>query len=437
MMEPYDWQRPIVAAAVSSLRESRVFICGAGTGVGKTVVALAALKELGCPGLVVAPKVARSQWLRTAEAMACAGQVVDVVNPEKISSPRGCAYYSRDALWRIPRDCLVVFDEIHRGASGEKSVTTLAVAQLKAYPSARLLALSATVADSPLKLRALGYWLGFHSFALPSFRAWCAEHGCKWEEFGWGRNRKRAFAFTKSAKRGREEMARIRADMGARFLAVGPDEVPGFPAETLEVLRLDLGKSDRDGLERAYAAMPQAYLESSKDVNVAVLRERERAEFCKAEAIAERAAAFESDGLSVFVLVNFTAARERIEEFLKEKKIKCASIYGGQNDEERQRGIDAFQNNDVHVLVAMAAAASCALSAHDAKHERPRVSLISPGYNASDVKQGLGRIRRVNGTDVVQYFVVAADTVEERVAKTLERKLGNIDALNDADLARA
>lgn len=436
MMEPYEWQVPIVDAAVRSLRAHRVFICGAGTGVGKTVVALAALRKLGGCALVIAPKVARTQWLRTAEEMGVADMLVDVINPEKISKPNGCAFYTRDGLWRIPKDCLVVFDEIHRGASGEKSATTLAVAQLKAYPSARLLALSATVADSPLKLRALGFWLGFHSFTIPSFHQWCIQHGCKWEEFGWGRNRKRAFVFTKSAKRGREEMSRIRRDMGERFIAVGPDEVPGFPAETVEVMRLDLAKEDHDALVDAYAAMPESYLSDSEDANVRLLREREKAEFCKAEAIAERAAAFEADGFSVFILVNFTAARERIEAFLRDAGIKCASIYGGQKDDERQAGIDAFQANQVHVLVAMSAAASCALSAHDVHHERRRISMISPGYNASDMVQGLGRVRRVGGTDVTQYFVLAADSVEEKVAKTLERKIGNLSALNDKDLER-
>ena len=436
MMEPYEWQVPIVDAAVRSLRAHRVFICGAGTGVGKTVVALAALRKLGGCALVITPKVARTQWLRTAEEMGCADMLVDIINPEKISKPNGCAFYTRDGLWRIPKDCLVVFDEIHRGASGEKSATTLAVAQLKAYPSARLLALSATVADSPLKLRALGFWLGFHSFTIPSFHQWCIQHGCKWEEFGWGRNRKRAFVFTKSAKRGREEMSRIRRDMGERFIAVGPDEVPGFPAETVEVMRLDLAKEDHDALVDAYAAMPESYLSDSEDANVRLLREREKAEFCKAEAIAERAAAFEADGFSVFIALNFTAARKRVEEYLLNSKIEYVSIYGGQKEAERQAGIDAFQDNRVHVMVGMLAACSVAVSLHDVKHERRRVSLISPGYSAPEFVQALGRIRRVGGTVATQYIVLAADTVEEKVGKTIERKLGNLSALSDKDLER-
>lgn len=142
------------------------------------------------------------------------------------------------------------------------------------------------------------------------------------------------------------------------------------------------------------------------------------------------------DGNSVFIAINFTETRKRIEEELAKRKVKCASIYGGQSDKERQEGIDAFQNNKTHVIVGMMQACSVALSLHDVKHERPRVSLISPSYTASDVVQALGRIRRVGGTAAVQKIVLAADSVEERVARSVNRKIDNIDSLCDKDLVR-
>ena len=440
-MELYEWQRPLADAAERSLRENRVFVLGACTGSGKTPVTCEVIKRLGCPALIVAPKVSLTQWRNTAEAMGVK-TLIGIINPEKISKPGGCSFCERPKnknmppVWHLPKGTLVVFDEIHRGASGKDSVTTFAVAALKAYEGSMLLALSATVADSPLKLRALGYWLGFHNFTEGGFRTWCSHHGCSTRVVGWGRRAKSIFAFTTNAMRAKAVMKAIRDDMGERFLSVKPEDIPGFPDEILDVMRLDLAEKDREALERAYEEMPDSYRKMSEDEVVQTLRLREQAEWCKAEAIAEMAVGFESDGLSVFILVNFTDARRRIEDYLVSKDVRFASIYGGQKDSERQAGIDAFQRNEIHVLVAMAAAASCALSAHDERHERPRVSLISPGYNASDVKQGLGRIRRVNGTKAVQHFVLAADSVEERVARTLERKLANIDTLNDGDLTR-
>ena len=81
-------------------------------------------------------------------------------------------------------------------------------------------------------------------------------------------------------------------------------------------------------------------------------------------------------------------------------------------------------------------ACSVALSLHDELHERPRVSLISPSYSASDVIQALGRIRRVGGTTATQKIVLAAGSVEERVAEAVQRKIDCIGTLSDRDLCR-
>ena len=152
--------------------------------------------------------------------------------------------------------------------------------------------------------------------------------------------------------------------------------------------------------------------------------------------MAQMACDFVEDGNSVFLMLNYTSSRERAEEYLRKKGVKYANIYGGQRESDRQRGIDRFQSNEVHVMVGMAAACSVALSLHDERHERPRVSLISPGYSASEFSQGLGRIRRVGGTTAVQKIVIAAGSVEERVGRAIERKMANLAALVDNDLLR-
>lgn len=228
----------------------------------------------------------------------------------------------------------------------------------------------------------------------------------------------------------------IRNDMGERFMSIGPDEIPDFPEETREVRLVDLAKSDHDSLVRAYEEMPDRIKALSQDDMVKMLRLRQQAEWCKAEAMARMAVDLEEDGYSVFVMVNFTDARTRIEGYLAKKGVEFASIHGGQRESERQEGIDAFQRNEVHVVVGMAAACSVALSLHDERHERPRVSLISPGYSASEFSQGLGRIRRVGGTHATQYIVIAADSVEERVGRAIERKMASLEALTDQDFLR-
>lgn len=439
-IRPYDWQMPLVARQDAALRKGRIMVSACHTGSGKTVLALATAKDLGMPTLVVCPKVARSQWILTAKRMSVPeGLLLGVTNPEQLVKKAGCEWYSNDDGWKTPDGSLLIFDEVHRGCSGIDSKTGLALARFcnSRRPDNKVLALSATVADSPLKLRHLGYLFGFHSWSKQSFYSWCRAHGCATVRVGrWPRQRE-AFLFTTNRRRAAEIMMGIRHDMGEAFMTIGPGEIPGFPDEVKEVVRVDLAKSDADALERAYAEMPERIRSGGNgDDMVEILRLRQQAEFCKAGVIADMAADLVEDGNSVFIALNFTDARLRVEESLRKAKVPFASIYGGQRDAERQDGIDAFQANRVHVMVGMMAACSVALSLHDERHERPRVSLISPGYTASEFVQALGRIRRVGGTTAVQKIIIAAGTVEEKVGRSIERKMNNITALNDGDFVR-
>jgi len=406
---------------------------------GKTYLACQTIADLGLPTLVVCPKIAISQWRNVIDGMGASELVVGVVNPEKLVASKNNPFYDNDSGWKTgEQPMLLVIDEVHRGCSGPDSKQTLMLARWcnKYKPGNKVLAMSATPFETPMKMRALGYLMGFHRFVQSSFYDWMRAHNCGFVDIGWGRTRRRIFEFTRNKQKAEETMRLIRHDMGERFMTVGPDEIPGFPDEVKEVVLVDLAKKDHDALVKAYAEMPERIQHMSEDDMVKMLRLRQQAEFCKAEAMAEMAVGLEEDGNSVFVMVNFTDARLRIEEYFRKKGLAYASIYGGQKDSERQAGIDAFQANRIHVIIGMAAACSVALSLHDERHERPRVSLISPGYSASEFSQGLGRIRRVGGTTAVQKIVIAAGSVEERVGRAIERKMNNLSALTDRDLIR-
>ena len=435
------WQVPVADKAEGSLRRHGVFLCSACTGAGKTYIALECARRLGCPTLVIAPKVSLTQWRRAAEAMEASHLLIDVTNKEQINKKSGCRWYNRVDRWSLPDNTLVVWDEIHVGASGIDSYLTDACAYLK-HPKlkgVKLLAMSATVADSPLKLRAIGFWMGFFRpyTVVSSFYRWCEAHGCGRRPLFRGGRTQWIFDFTSSRTKGQMHMAEIAKEMGERFLTMTPDQIPGFPEEERDVMRIDLAERDRKALEKAYEEMPAKMRDMPENELTQLLRLQQRAEWCKADALAELAVTDEREnGFSVLVLVNFRDAMARIAERLDAKKVRYALIYGEQRDDERQAGIDAFQLNEIHVMIATMKAASCSLSLHDERHERMRVSYISPGYNAADIVQGLGRIRRVGGTKAVQHLVLAANTVEDNVADKLERKMGNIEALSDRDLER-
>ena len=439
---PFDWQKPLIAKQSDTLKKNRVFLCSAHTGSGKTVMALQTVKDLGLPSLIVCPKIAISQWLSTAQRMDVPENLIlGVVNPENLIASKKNKFYRHDEGWLIGHDTpsLLVWDEVHRGASGKDSKTTLALARWcsKKMPEGnKVLAMSATPFETPLKLRALGYLMGFHRFIERDFYDWCRRHACSMVPVGRYPRIRQVFAFTTNKARAEEVMRIIRKDMGERFLSVGPDEIPGFPDEVKEVCLVDLAKKDHDALVRAYEEMPPQMQNMSQDDMVKTLRLRQQAEWCKASVLAEMAADYVEDGYSVFIAISFSDCRRRIEDELAKRGVKYASIYGGQRDSERQAGIDSFQRNETHVMVGMMQACSVALSLHDELHERPRVSLISPSYSASDVIQALGRIRRVGGTTATQKIVLAAGSVEERVAEAVQRKIDCIETLSDLDLCR-
>ena len=435
-----EWQVPLAEHQTRVLRTERCMLSACHTGSGKTYLAVRTIRDLGMPALVVCPKIAISQWNGVIDGMDARGNVIGVVNPERLVASKNNPWYRNDQGWLLGGDVprLLVFDEVHRGASGPDSKTTLALARWcnRAHPDNKVLAMSATPFETPMKMRAVGYLMGFHRFTEQSFYEWCRRYGCGYRDVGWGRTRRRIFEFTRDRTRADAIMRTLRHEMGDRFMTVGPDEIPGFPDEVKEVVLVDLAKRDHDALVRAYAEMPERIQHMSEDDMVKTLRLRQQAEFCKAETIAQMACDLVEDGYSVFIAVNFTDARLRIEEHLVAKGVKFASIYGGQKESERQQGIEEFQANRIHVMVGMMAACSVALSLHDERHERPRVSLISPGYSASELSQSLGRIRRVGGTTAVQKIVIAAGSVEERVGRAIERKMNNLAALTDRDLLR-
>lgn len=433
-IEPYDWQAPLVEIAVQAMRKYRVFVSGFPTGAGKTVIALAAARALGGPWLVVAPKVSLTAWHRTAERMGCADRLFGVINPEQISKPRGCEFYTRDRKWTLPQGTSVVWDEPHRSASGPKSVSTRALAELRAY--ARYVhPMTATLADSPLKLRAIGWLCGLHDYNDSSFYGWCRSHGCTDQEVGgFSSPGRRALKFTTNARAAVEHMAAIRRELNGMFMAVRADDIPGFPTQTLDVKLIDLDKRDRDAVDAACREMSDRMQSRARSPLAELNRERERIEFHMAETLADLAYAKSQGGVSAVCFFCYTEPRERFERKLEGYGVQVCRICGGQKDEERQAMMDAFQRNELHVASVQIKAGGASVSLHDELKQRPRESFLIPAYEAADVKQALGRIRRCEGTHAVQHFVIAAGTIQERVAATLERKLLSIDTLNDTDL---
>jgi superfamily II DNA or RNA helicase len=167
-------------------------------------------------------------------------------------------------------------------------------------------------------------------------------------------------------------------------------------------------------------------VEDSEHMLVNILRARQLAESFKITDLVEMTDDLVLEGKSVVLFVNFSDTVQTLCQ-----NLNCDRVEGGQSADERQRAIDQFQNDEKHVLVVNIAAGGTGISLHDIKGNRQRVSLICPSFSAKNHLQTLGRIHR-NGakSDAIQKILVANESIEEAVMKSVDKRLGNLNTLH-------
>ena len=423
MLTPYPKQQENVDRLVERFRQgSLIGLDVSKTGTGKTIVALEVLRALGWKALVICPKGARTNWRRMAEEQGVSDSILEVVNPERVRCKNTKWWNGKQ--WNMPANTMIIWDEVHKHCSGVNTQTGKVLVMTKAW-KVPVLALSATVADSPLKMRAIGYLLGLHKYYKSSFYDWCRRNGCYSSPWHSGMD------FPKG-KAGLTHMQAVHDQIKDSTVCLTTNDIPEFPEGILEVNLYDLENSDIDEATKIWKDM-DLKLKSNEDIPlVEQLRVRQRLEQFKVPIMEELTADLLQEGNSVVVFVCFRDTLHKLKDQLQLYSWMgpVSVIHGDQSDKERNANIDAFQANTAHVCIAMIQAGGVSINLHDVKKERPRVSLISPSWSAVEVVQALGRILRAEGTKALQIFVLLAGTVEETVYRAIKRKLSNISALN-------
>ena len=412
----------------STLRKYRAAVDASDTGVGKTFTALGVARLLEQTPLVVCPKSVRSAWREAADALGI--PVLDILNVEKLKT--GNTPYldraGRTFIWRLPRDTLVIWDEV-QNAGGIKSQNGKILALTRAY-GLPVLGLSATIADNPLKLKALGYLLGLHQYK--NHYDWCLKNGCVKSPFGNGR----ALEFTRSPVLAVKYMKQLHgAIFPERGQRVRIADLDVFPDNAVFAEAYDLDKYT-DEINEVYAHMLEELQQKGPGDNALtiMLRARQKAEVCKLSLLLDLTGNLLEENKSVVVFVNF---KETLDRLISDThSYSPAVIRGEQTGTTRDEEIRRFQADGTRLCLAMIQAGGVGVSLHDTHGNHPRVSLITPSFNAVHMKQALGRIHRAGAkTKCLQKIIFAAGTVEENACAAVRRKLDNLDALNDGDLS--
>jgi superfamily II DNA or RNA helicase len=436
-----DYQVPHYGKFLQSLQKRRYVFDGSDTGTGKTYVALEACKALDVVPLVVGPKAAQGGWEAASEAV---GVPLEFIGYEKLRGQRkketkyGMNLIDSEYLierpmgkgsqlnWKQIPDT-VIFDEVHR-CSGLTSLASKALIAAKRQAN-RIIALSATAADDPRQMKALGYALDLHGLSRKAFNktdyiGWLLRHGCT---PGWAGG----FDFTRNSEKGEKAFRLMHAEIfgSGKGVRMRKDEIPGFPQTTIDVKMLM--PDDQAAGVAAELHELNKHPERLEDI-VAV---RQALEELKVPALCGLAADYALTS-KVVIFVNYTATLKRLQRELPSVLPNglVDVIWGQQTESERWFAIKQFQANKLDALVVNAQAGGEAFNAHDPTGKVERTSLICPMDSGRRYKQVLGRVQRDGGARSQQYLCFFHNTYESAVAKRMQAKALNIELFNDADL---
>lgn len=417
------------------------------TGIGKTFTAIATALEFQTPSgtpppvAVICRARAVTKWT---DALKMADiDPVFVMSWEKARNGRNQFFTpirnkrGRVTTFnlRLPEPTVLIIDEIHAGG-GLKSLNAELVIAAKRCPEALVLGLSATPADSPLKMRALGFCAGMHRLDN-DFWNWCRRNGCVRSPFGGLYFRKQdrdrvlgsfhAALFEGSSRLGIRLRKKELMDAGSFPVSetfVELWDIPGSAPTWLEPFLTEVDQDEEADVEKHGA-----------DLNGGILaiRDRQRAELLKVPALIEEIEDRVTEGEWVTVFVQYTRTIQAITSRLD--KVEHGVLDGKRSRNDQTRAVDEFQSGKTQVLICQVDAGSESIDLHDTDGSRPRHAIIFPTYKAVTLIQVLGRaVRSGAKSPVVQRIVYSSGGIEAKIARVIEGRLENLSLLTDGEL---
>ena len=437
---------------------------------GKTHKACALVRHFNLPTLVVCPKVIKTKWVQTARSM---GTDLDAINYEMVRTgrtPYGKWNDRGEFVWH-PGIKFLIFDEAHRTKGQRTQNSQLPIAARR--QNICTLLCSATLAESPLDMKAIGYALGL--FRLQDYWRWCRNYGCVpgyfggFKFIGW----KKPDAPPQKGLYGEDVFPETIYDKQAPMLSLHKQifesrghrtriaDIPDFPTTqiTAELVDLDCAKKidvfyqemddamrelnakRLEDLQRAEEKarrrrerLGEEHEDDEKDAEdeaevshlTKLLRINQEIELLKVPGFAELAQNGLAAGNRVCIFVQFSTTLDELSV-----RLNTDCIFDGRlPDKVRKENHRRFQADESPVILLQEQAGGEAIDLQG----RNRLSLISPGQSARRLRQIFGRVNRDGGEHSIQQVILAAGTAEERNLESLRSKLDCLDAINDADL---
>lgn len=445
-------QIPHVKRLVDSLYSNGFALDMSETGTGKSYSAAAVAREMNRPVVLISPKTVLPQWKKIFKLFNL--EPIEAINYEKIGRgntkwmkwkklPDPLLPWKEDAKiempeFSFPRNALIVLDEGHKCKGNHTTNSWMMIAlSLQGY---KVLVASATLATTPIEMKAVGYLSGLHK--LYNFNDFLRMHGAEWVG-RWG-----AMTWDASSAAARKTMMLLNeyffeTRKCASRLTV-EDFGTLFPESHIVAEAYDLGANTSkvqavyEEMEAELAKLDERAEGYSEHIFAIMMEARRKSELCKVPLFVEMMEDLYDEGKSVALFVNFQdtidAIVKRLEKMSKFKD-QIGYIVGGQNANVRQRDIDDFNADKKRIMVINIKAGGVGISLHDLNGKHARASIISPNFSAFELVQALGRVWRQGGlTKSYQNIVFAAGTIEEQACRRVQFRINNLSTLNDADL---
>ena len=306
----------------------------------------------------------------------------------------------------------MIFDEAHVFGAHN----SLNGAMLEAASNHAVLMLSASAAESPLKMRSIG--VNLRLFTARYFWKWVREMGAVAGRFG-------GLEWDPYDENNKEKMHRLHESIYACRGTRVPENV--LREQLPELMENDeplwITPEDRAEIKHLYEEMS----DQEDPGGVKNLRQRQAIELVKVPYLVERASEILAENGSVVIFLNFHASIDRAAELLGNAEV----IDGRQPQAKRLGTQQRFQENRLKVVIVQIAAGGQSIDLHDLSGDHPRTALICPQFSGLVEEQAVGRISRVGAKSralALRLFVPG--TIETGALVLSSEKRRNVKILN-------
>lgn len=434
------------------------FLLADEVGLGKTHTAWEAAKKEGGDVLIVAPLSVVPHWRRAIERHGDGGARVLVMNYDRMQRlfdvPEGSKAKSLKGKARAgepPSFRTIIFDEAHKMKNH-----TAARSKLGAKLASRAdfcIWMSATAGQTPLELvyaaPLLAARTGERVSALTKdFEEWCKRKGLGVSKGDFGRWQ--WDGTTESLNKTRDMLFGAWGTTCA--LRRTPQDVAGWPPIQRVVMPTSLNEKERIAYEKAWEDFRREWgrdgekfekearkrgLAKSKATAalVATLRFRQKASLIRAEKTIEFAEDLLEQGMQTAISCAFLETTDVIERGLA--KYGVARITGRESAEEREKNRLDFQRGKKRVVVFTVEEG---ISLHEGEEQggdaRRALLLHDLRWSAIQAAQIEGRCHR-DGKAALAYWMMAEDTIEERLGRRLAERMAGAKTLSGDDSEEA